>query len=541
MKTKEFKKGDKVKYTREPTEDDWKSIGEVHIPFKLGDILEVYYSTSKSVKFEEYGYNFPIVCFELQEDTTNLTGRYVKALINKPTSISFCKKGDCYLIEADDDNYLSIKNILNGSVDWLLSKKLMGIEWELMPKDFNPNKSEELFAIQLHSQEKLDAIMSFYKEKGYKMQGSSDYYLDDFVVYIKPEYKTWQTAINNNENYPFKTLSELGITVNTKKDTTSDLIVNNNSMYKVGDFVLANGSRGAGGWSSQIVQLLDLSVGSKNGKLDKNSDFVAKLSNGYTYTIANSNIERKAKLEEIKTDLLSEDELLQVAKQFYPIGTKFRTIYGDDELLTVVLNNHLMYYSQKPTIIVSTDKGNGDILTNGAAIWSKSKGWAKIINSPIQGSDNFVLPEKWYCKRTKENSKILNEWNNKKYDSHAFCERGEGCMFSDKNYSGTNLTNYGDYQEITFDQFKKYVLNKSEVVKENTSGLTTKAEKVRDNHENPTFHEDSFEYEYESLVESKSSKKLTSPKIIPIKVRNCNITETKSTRTRVKIIKKSII
>ena len=36
---------------------------------------------------------------------------------------------------------------------------------ELMPKDFNPNKSEELFAIQLHSQEKLDAIMSFYKER----------------------------------------------------------------------------------------------------------------------------------------------------------------------------------------------------------------------------------------------------------------------------------------------------------------------------------------------------------------------------------------
>ena len=31
------------------------------------------------------------------------------------------------------------------------------------------------------------------------------------------------------------------------------------------------------------VQLLDLSVGSKNGKLDKNSDFVAKLSNGYGF------------------------------------------------------------------------------------------------------------------------------------------------------------------------------------------------------------------------------------------------------------------
>lgn len=533
MKTKEFKKGDKVKYTREPTEDDWKSIGEVHIPFKLGDILEVYYSTSKSVKFEEYGYNFPIVCFELQEDTTDLTGRYVKALVNNANCIT-CKVGDLFLVTDDNNINTHITRLSDGEPNWSLSKDYLGTEWELMPKDFNPNKSEELFAIQLHSQEKLDAIMSFYKEKGYKMQGSSDYYLDDFVVYIKPEYKTWQTAINNNENYPFKTLSELGITVNTKKDTTSDLIVNNNSMYKVGDFVLANGSRGAGGWSSQIVQLLDLSVGSKNGKLDKNSDFVAKLSNGYTYTIANSNIERKAKLEEIKTDLLSEDELLQVAKQFYPIGTKFKAVQGRDgeDGRECIQNRECYIYRHDNTFTII---GSANIYN------TKFKKWAKIINSPIQESDNFVLPEKWYCKRTKENSKILNEWNNKKYDSHAFCERGEGCMFSDKNYSGTNLTNYGDYQEITFEQFKKYVLNKSEVVKENTSGLTTKAEKVRDNHENPTFHEDSFEYEYEPLVESKSSKKLTSPKIIPIKVRNCNITETKSTRTRVKIIKKSII
>jgi len=544
MKTKEFKKGDKVKYTREPTEDDWKDIGEADIPFKLGDVLEVYSGSSKSVRFENYGYFYPTVCFELQEDTTDLTGRYVKALVNNANCID-CKIGDLFLVTDDNNINTHITRLSDGQPNWNLSKDYLGIEWELMPKDFNPNKSEELFAIQLHSQEKLDAIMSFYKEKGYKMQGSSDYYLDDFVVYIKPEYKTWQTAINNNENYPFKTLSELGITVNTKKDTTSDLIVNNNSMYKVGDFVLANGSRGAGGWSSQIVQLLDLSVGSKNGKLDKNSDFVAKLSNGYTYTIANSNIERKAKLEEIKTDLLSEDELLQVAKQFYPIGTKFRTIYGDDELLTVVLNNHLMYYSQKPTIIVSTDKGNGDILTNGAAIWSKSKGWAKIINSPIQESDNFVLPEKWCITTTEESNDIICDWY-VKYNNSRYLDRTIGNHFC---MNGKFLSGWMNsapekkegHTEITFDQFKKYVLNKSEVVKENGSGLTMRPEKSI-NDLGVIFDKDGYTIEpHPAFIKENVSKKLTSPKIIPIKVRNCNITETKSTRTRVKIIKKSII
>ena len=302
-------------------------------------------------------------------------------------------------------------------------------------------------------------------------------------------------------------------------------------MYKVGDFVLANGKGGAGGWSSQIVQLLDLSVGSNcGGLLNKNSDFVAKLSNGYTYTIANSNIERKAKLEEIKTDLLSEDELLQVAKQFYPVGTKFRTIYGENKIGTVKLNDANYFEKHRNPLNITITVEEYEKYCPKWSIHSKAKGWAKIINSPIQESDNFVLPEKWYCKRTKENSKILNEWNNRKYNTGAFCEKGEGCMFSDKNYSTFNLTNYGDYQEITFDQFKKYVLNKSEVVKEK-SWVEVSIDMMKSSENLPFIVRG-----YDEPV----TKKLKS-KIIPIKVRNCNITETKSTRTRVKIIKKSII
>jgi len=549
MKTKEFKKGDKVKYTREPTEDDWKDIGEADIPFKLGDVLEVYSGSSKSVRFEDYGYFYPTVCFELQEDTTDLTGRYVKALVNNANCIT-CKVGDLFLVTDDNNINTHITRLSDGQPNWNLSKDYLGTEWELMPKDFNPNKSEEPFAIQLHSQEELNAIMSFYKEKGYKMQGSSDYYLDDFVVYIKPEYKTWQTAINNNENYPFKTLSELGITVNTKKDTTSNLIVNNNnSMYKVGDYltVLSRIER-----NSDINDVIKITYIEKENYKEngKNTNWVnyiniqTKNTGGFRLE-AFTNSLRKAKLEEIKTDLLSEDELLQVAKQFYPIGTKFRAIYGDDELLTVVLNNHLMYYSQKPTIIVSTDKGNGDILTNGAAIWSKSKGWAKIINSPIQESDNFVLPEKWCITTTEESNDIICDWY-VKYNNSRYLDRTIGNHFC---MNGKFLSGWMNsapekkegHTEITFDQFKKYVLNKSEVVKENGSGLTMRPEKSI-NDLGVIFDKDGYTIEpHPAFIKENVSKKLTSPKIIPIKVRNCNITETKSTRTRVKIIKKSII
>ena len=617
MKTEhKFKVGDKVKFiSKKSSNAKYFKRGLDNLEIRSLIIASNYdYRVYESDKSHSWGVEESEI--ELQEDTTNLTGRYVKALVDNANCIT-CKVGDLFLVTDDNNINTCITRLSDGQSNWSLSKAYLGTEWELMPKDFNPNKSEEPFAIQLHSQEELDAIMSFYKEKGYKMQGSSDYYLDDFVVYIKPEYKTWQTAINDDEDYPFKTLSELGITVNTTpqfevnkwykanleegvfylkllkqeknkiwaseqisvktsgfaKEPTlcfdnsvnyktdryelltdlseiqkylplghPDLIVNNNSMYKVGDFVLANGSRGAGGWSSQIVQLLDLSVGSNcGGLLNKNSDFVAKLSNGYTYTIANSNIERKAKLEEIKTDLLSEDELLQVAKQFYPVGTKFRTIYGENKIGTVKFNdaNYFEKHRNPLNITITVEEYYKNCPK--WSIYSKEKGWAKIINSPIQESDNFVLPEKWYCKRTKENSKILNEWNNRKYNTGAFCEKGEGCMFSDKNYSTFNLTNYGDYQEITFDQFKKYVLNKSEVIKENGSGLTIRPEKSI-NDLGVIFHEDGYIIKpHPTFIKETTSKKLTSPKIIPIKVRNCNITETKSTRTRVKIIKKSII
>lgn len=553
---------------------------------------------------------------EFMESNTSLVGRYVKTLVDKPSSIGFCKKGDCYLIEEDDTNILCIKNVITQIGDWLISKKLIGVEWELMPIDFNPNKSEEPFAIQLNSQEELDAIMSFYKEKGYEMIGSSDYYCKGYVVYIKPKDKTWQTAHSNNRKYPFKTLSELGIILNNTPEfeigkwykanlkegifylkllkqeknkiwaseqisvkTSSfvkeptlcfddsvnyetdryelladlseiqqylplghpDKIVNTNSMYKVGDFVLANGSGGAGGWNSQIVQLLDLSVGSKQGgKLNKNSDFVAKLLNRKTYTIANSNIERKAKLEEIKTDLLSKDELLEVAKQFYPIGTKFRTIYGDNKTGTVKFNdaNYFEKHGNPLNITVTVEEYEENCPK--WSIHSKEKGWAKIINSPIQESDNFVLPEKWCIKRNTEGNNIVTDWINNKFNGGYIYKKFSDDYYYSNGEHGSEL--YGI--EITFEQFEKYVLGKSELIQESGNGLTMKPTKkvngqLTEGYLIPTFHENSFVIDY-PITDNYSSKNLLNPEIIPIKVRNLPKFET-PTRIKTVIIEPELL
>ena len=71
MKTKIFKKGDKVRYVKEPTEADWIGVGKVSIPFKINDVLEVYAqnSVSHSLVFENSNWGYPVACFELYQET----------------------------------------------------------------------------------------------------------------------------------------------------------------------------------------------------------------------------------------------------------------------------------------------------------------------------------------------------------------------------------------------------------------------------------------------------------------------------------------
>lgn len=74
------------------------------------------------------------------------------------------------------------------------------------------------------------------------------------------------------------------------------------------------------------------------------------------------------------------------------------------------------------------------------------------------------LPKYWYIKRNNNNAKVLNEWNNKKYN----CERSseawassEAAMLSDQQYRNVTAVDKSKYTEITFEQFEKWVLNKN--------------------------------------------------------------------------------
>ena len=66
-----FKVGDIVEYYKEPTEKDWDGVGEVLIPFKLGDKLKVIgkggeQTGSVMVTKGERNY-YPKECFRLVE------------------------------------------------------------------------------------------------------------------------------------------------------------------------------------------------------------------------------------------------------------------------------------------------------------------------------------------------------------------------------------------------------------------------------------------------------------------------------------------
>lgn len=83
------------------------------------------------------------------------------------------------------------------------------VPYEKAMETFN----NETFAIEINSQEELNACMEYYKNLGYKENGDSHIYNREFNwVKIDTKCKTWQTVFKHNINgFPVKTLKELGI------------------------------------------------------------------------------------------------------------------------------------------------------------------------------------------------------------------------------------------------------------------------------------------------------------------------------------------
>lgn len=79
-----------------------------------------------------------------------------------------------------------------------------------------------------------------------------------------------------------------------------------------------------------------------------------------------------------------------------------------------------------------------------------------VLNQENNMGKEFELPLKWYVKATKENEKILRDWRKGDYTSW----HNNLVMFSDKMWGSLGSLSY-NYVEITFEQFKKYVLKEN--------------------------------------------------------------------------------
>lgn len=107
----------------------------------------------------------------------------------------------------------------------------------------------------------------------------------------------------------------------------------------------------------------------------------------------------------------------------------------------------------------------------------------KLLKSLLPQLNEFVLPERWCIKTTPENIDIVGDYYNKQTRSTSNCYSyydndtpyllSHSNKFDESIIKGTTLKNFKSrgpkegYTEITFDQFKKYVLKQTDNMKTN--------------------------------------------------------------------------
>lgn len=106
-----------------------------------------------------------------------------------------------------------------------------------------------------------------------------------------------------------------------------------------------------------------------------------------------------------------------------------------------------------------------------------------LVEIGIIYEEGFVLPEKWCIQRNAENSEIVNEYFNKIKERDVYYTSEKGFLYNHiindrkaHEYSpidGFTIGKHEDFTELTFDQFKKYVL------KENTQEMNKEIEGFR--------------------------------------------------------------
>jgi len=111
---------------------------------------------------------------------------------------------------------------------------------------------------------------------------------------------------------------------------------------------------------------------------------------------------RHAKLEEIPTEQLSDEEILELAKKFYPPSSVVYPIYGDKKQNRKIIGSYykIGYANSNNSKTIITDYKDDDGKFEDIAIWSNKNGWAKIVSKPSVAE--LIKPHQ---------EAITNSWN----------------------------------------------------------------------------------------------------------------------------------
>jgi hypothetical protein len=164
----------------------------------------------------------------------------------------------------------------------------------------------------------------------------------------------------------------------------------------------------------------------------------------------------------LKPKELSKEELLEEAKRKYPIGSQVKSVF-DDLFDTVKEQSHFNYpdawNGDTPQIWFTGDR-------YGLLIYDRGK-WAEIVSKPEsvekmeEPKELTSLPEKWVVRnpRNEESEKLYAYAN----VHGAIPPYTDGTWFHFPPYEGATTKGKiaPGYTEITFDQFKRWVLKES--------------------------------------------------------------------------------
>lgn len=140
---------------------------------------------------------------------------------------------------------------------------------------------------------------------------------------------------------------------------------------------------------------------------------------------------------------------LDIAKREYPVGTIFKSPENGN-MYTIGTGTYWMSSNDKD-IIANIEAGRGEF------VYYRAK-WAEIVpkSESTLCLDIIGLPAKWTIKRDLDNYKVINQW---------FIDNGHGDPSDSIKYIVMRSDTYichssipPGYTEITFDQFKRWVM-----------------------------------------------------------------------------------